>query len=32
MGGPHAEREWFRSLEVLMFGMSERWSSFHAQT
>jgi len=32
MGGPHAEREWFSSLEVLLFGMNERGSSVHAQT
>jgi len=32
MDGPHAERERICSLEVLLFGMSERRSSFHAQT
>jgi len=30
MGGPHAEREWFSLPEVLLFGMSEQGSSFHA--
>ena len=32
LGGPHAERERFSSPEVLLFGMSERGSSFHGQT
>jgi len=32
LGGPHVEREQFSSLEVLLFGMNERGSSFHAQT
>ena len=30
LGGPHAERERFSSPKVLLFGMSERGSSFHA--
>jgi len=32
LGGPHAECEWISSPEVLLFGMSERGSSFHART
>jgi len=32
MGGPHVERERFSSPEVLLVGMSEQGSSFHAQT
>jgi len=32
MDGPHAKREQFSSLKVLLFGTSEQGSSFHAQT